>query len=151
MKHALVFIAVVVAFASPVFSQSKSKEQTRNAKVEQELKTLVRMWDNAMVARDAATLDRLLADEWSFVGGMDKQRYLALVKSSMGFESAVSTNFNVRVYGNTTALSAVDTIKKKANGRESINKYLYLDVWIKRDGRWQCVSTHSTPFKEGEQ
>lgn len=44
-------------------------------------------------------------------------------------------------------ITGVDTIKAKNRGQPYENKYLYLDVWVKRDGRWQCVKVHSTLVK----
>src|SRR6266446_5717774 len=47
-----------------------------------ELKNLVRMWDEADVKGDAITLNRLLAEEFTFVGGPSKAEYLASFKST---------------------------------------------------------------------
>jgi imidazolonepropionase-like amidohydrolase/ketosteroid isomerase-like protein len=113
----------------------------------QTLRDLVRTWDEASVKGDAATLDRLLADEFTFVGGVRKAAYLASVtaKSSDTYvESAVSDEVLVQVYGNTAVVTGVDTIKGKSRGQAYENKYLYMDVWVKRAGRWQCVKVYSS-------
>ena len=46
-----------------------------------ELRNLVRAWDEADVKGDAITLNRLLAEEFTFVGGPSKAEYLASVRS----------------------------------------------------------------------
>jgi len=111
-----------------------------------ELRNLVRIWDEADVNGDAATLDRLLADEFAFVGGPDKAQYLASIKSKSPdtyVESAVSDDVRVQVYGDTAVVTGLDTVKGKNRGQGYENKYLYMDVWVKRSGRWQCVKTYS--------
>ncbi len=151
MKRAL-FLAcalIMCACASLVVGQAKGKKSSRDLKVEQELRALVRQWDEADVKKDVTTLDRLLADEFAFVGGIDKKKYLAFIESGdAGIESAVSDNVKVRVYGATAVLTGLDTIKGKRKGQEYIERYLYMDVWVKRGNRWQCVATQSELLKE---
>src|SRR5215204_3458183 len=104
-----------------------------------ELRNLVRMWDEATVKGDALTLDRLLADEFTFVGGARKAQYLESVKSKPAdtfVESAVSDAVQVQVYGDTAVVTGIDTVKGKNRGQSYENKFVYLDVWIKRAGRW---------------
>src|SRR6266550_1033011 len=111
-----------------------------------ELKNLVRMWDEADVKGDAITLNRLLAEEFTFVGGPSKAEYLASVRSKSPdtyVESAVSDGVQVQVYGNAAVVTGLDTIKGKSKGQVYESKYLYMDVWVKRSGRWQCVKTYS--------
>lgn len=147
----VVLIIVTLAISSLVVGQDQDKQNSHDAKVEQELRKLVRMWDEANVKGDAATLDRILADEFSFVGGANKAEYLASVKSKLPdsvVESAVSSEIQVQIYGTTAVLTAVDTIKSKNKGQPYINKWLYMDVWVERNGRWQCVKTYSSLMKQ---
>jgi imidazolonepropionase-like amidohydrolase/ketosteroid isomerase-like protein len=117
----------------------------------QELRNLVRKWDEANVKGDVAALDSLLADEFTFVGGPDKAQYLASIKSRASdsvVESAVSEDVQVQIYGETAIVVGLDTIKGKTKGQAFEQKWLYLDVWVKRSGRWQCVKTYSTLRKQ---
>src|SRR5256886_5534426 len=47
------------------------------------------------------------------------------------------------LYGTTAVVTGMDTSKGKNRGQGYENKYLYMDVWVKRSGRWQCVKTYS--------
>ena len=70
-------------------------QERENSSVVRELRNLVRIWDEADVKGDAATLDRLLAEEFTFVGGPNKAQYLAAVKSKSPdtyVESATQAN-----------------------------------------------------------
>ncbi len=140
---ALVFL--VLAFSNITFGQTPNN---RNEKVEQELRNLVRLWDEAYVKGDTATLDRLLADEFAFVGGPKKAEYLASFKSrNLVIDSAVSSDIQVQVYGDTAVLIGLDTITGNNKGQTYLTKWLYMDVWIKRNGRWECVKTYSSQAK----
>lgn len=152
MKRILVLVALVLAMQSLALAQARDKKGGRSAKVEQELRNLVRAWDEADVKADAATLDRLLAEEFSFVGGPSKAQYLASVKSrppDSVIESAVSADVQVRVYRDAAIVTGLDTIKGKNKGQPFVNKWLYMDVWVRRGGRWQCVKTYSSLSKPG--
>src|SRR6185503_41723 len=125
---------------------SKDQKDSGNPADIKELRDLVRAWDEASVKGDAATLDRLLADEFTFVGGVRKAAYLESVKvrsADTYVESAVSDELQVQVYGDAAVVTGVDTIKGKSGGQAYENKYLYMDVWVKRAGRWQCVKVYS--------
>lgn len=116
-----------------------------------ELKNLVRIWDEATVRGDAVTLERLLADEFAFVGGPRKAPYLEAIKTKSPetfVESAVSENVQVQVYGDAAVVIGIDIVKGKNSGQPYENKYLYMDVWTKRSGRWQCVKAYSTLSKQ---
>ena len=124
---------------------SKDQKDLGDPSVIKELRDLVSIWDEASVKGDAETLDRLLADEFSFVGGARKAAYLESVKSKSPdtyVESAVSEEVLVQVYGDAAVVTGVDTIKGKSRGQAYENTYLYIDVWVKRSGRWQCVKAY---------
>jgi ketosteroid isomerase-like protein len=145
MKHVFILV-LVLASVSPANAQTRQSHQ--NVKVENELKELVRLWDAASVKRDVKTLDRLLADEFT-LSGTPKADYLAFIAAPETIiESAVSDNFDVRVYGDMAILIANDTITSRRNGAKVVDIYRYIDVWLKRDGRWQCVATESHQIKK---
>ena len=143
IKLSIVLIAVMLSFAS-VNAQSD-----RPAAVEQELIATVRTWDDAFVKGDTATLGRLLADEFAFVGGPRKADYLTSFKTrpADSVQSAASSDIQVQVYGDTAIVVGLDTITGQSKGQGVTTKWLYMDVWVKRDGRWQCVKTYSSAAK----
>jgi len=98
------------------------------------------------VKRDTATLDRLLADEFEFVGGVKKAAYLNSIKmqAADAVTSAISTDLQVLVYDNTAVVTGLDTISGQNKGQPYVAKWLYTDVWVMRAGRWQCVRTHAS-------
>jgi ketosteroid isomerase-like protein len=118
---------------------------------EQELRNLVATWDNAYVKSDTETLGRLLADEFEFVGGAKKADYLASFKTrKWKVQSAVSSDLKVQIYADMAIVTGLDTITIEDADQNQVTKWLYLDVWIKRGGRWQCVKTYSAPLQNRE-
>jgi hypothetical protein len=145
-----IFIVIALVIVVPAIAQGQTKKTNRRLAVEQKLRNLVRMWDEADVKRDTATLARLLADEFTFLGGQAKREYLDSLRSlspDSFTESAVSTDVQVQIYGSTAIVTGLDTIKGKNKGQSYVRKWLYMDVWIWRDRRWQCVKTYASQPK----
>jgi len=142
MRIALIVITIVLCtFVTPTYA---TKDRTPD--VEQELKKLVQTWDEAFVKKDTETLNRLLADEFEFGGGVKKADYLASLKNrKANVLSAVSTDIRVQVYDDMAIVTGVDAITIKDVAQDLLTKWLYMDVWVKRSGRWQCVKTYSAP------
>ena len=141
----ILYLLCVLMFA-PIVVEGQVTNHKSRASLEEHLKSLVRQWDEAIVKRDAATLDRLLADEFEFVGGVKKAAYLNSIKTQAAdaMTSAVSADLQVLVYDNTAVVTGLDTISGHNKGQPYTSKWLYTDVWVKRAGRWQCVRTHAS-------
>src|SRR3954470_3179121 len=141
MKLAILAFTSLLVLSFGWHATTKSNPQS---KVEDELRALVHTWDEAFVKADTATLDRLLADEFAFVGGPRKADYLTSFKTGPAdsVQSAASSDIQVQVYGDTAIVVGLDTITGQSKGQGVTTKWLYMDVWVKRDGRWQCVKTY---------
>ena len=142
MRIALTAIAIVLcALVTPAYAN-----HDRATDAEQELRKLVQTWDEAFVKKDTGTLDRLLAEEFEFVGGVKKADYLASFKTrKANIVSAVSGDVRVQIYNDMAIVTGVDAITVKDVSQDLLTKWLYMDVWVKRGGRCQCVKTYSTP------
>jgi ketosteroid isomerase-like protein len=57
-----------------------------------------------------------------------------------------SEEFRVRVYGDAAVVTALTKAKGKFTGQDFSTQERATDVFIKRDGRWQCVISHLTRF-----
>jgi len=136
---AYAILILLTLFASAVAVPVKSDD----AKDQEQLRQLVRAWDEAFVKNDPATLDRLLADDFEFVNGLKKREYLASFKERPKglVESALSGDLTVQIYENAAVVTGVDTIGGKRQGQPYETKWRFMDVWIRRSGRWQCVKS----------
>jgi ketosteroid isomerase-like protein len=110
---------------------------------------LERGWNEAFYKKDAAFIEKLLAEEFTAIyddGRVgDKATELALVAAfDQQVESAVPDEFAVRVYRDTAVVWFTLRLVGIKDGQRSEMALRYSDVWVIRDGRWQCVSSHST-------
>ena len=118
---------------------------------ERALIQIERDWAVASAANDAAGLDKLMADE--YVGNTDgritpKKQGLADVKSgATKTSSAEASDLTVFVAGDRATVHGLWTETSIQNGKDMSGQYRFTDTFIKRDGRWQAVTTFSTKLK----
>ena len=119
---------------------------------EEELLKVEKEFAKAIVKNDLEGIERLVAVDWIIVGPdgeiVERARFFEVIKSgALTHDLMESEDFRVRVYGDSAVVSAVTRSKGKFMGQEFSTQERATDVFVKRDGRWQCVLTHLTRFK----
>jgi ketosteroid isomerase-like protein len=119
--------------------------------MEEELLRLEDEFARAIANNDASAVDRFLADDWIIVDPdgsiIDKARFLGVIKSgTLTHELMESADLRVRLYGNTAVVTGLTTTKGKFMGQDFTSCERATDIFVKQDGRWQCVLTQLTRF-----
>lgn len=118
--------------------------------VEQQLREMNDEWVKALVRRDAATLDRIMAHDFVFaypMEGGDKAQFISDVTSqNIRVEYLNRENVAVYIWGSTAALTAKDSARWFYNGREFSGQYKIVHVYAERDERWQLVLVQACPI-----
>jgi ketosteroid isomerase-like protein len=116
---------------------------------EQELIRLERDWNAAFLRKDAAFFRNVMADEYvvTFGDGSRGDRAVELQQldsSDEEIESSVPSDFHVKLYGDTAVvLFSLHSIGTHL-GRPLDATFRYIDVFVRRGGRWQCVASQNT-------
>jgi ketosteroid isomerase-like protein len=124
-----------------------SNEKDRES--QEEILQLEREFGEAMIQNDADAIGRFLSDDWIIIdpdgGIIDKSGFLAVIKSgALTHEAMDSEDIRVRTYLNTATVTAVTRSKSKYLGKEFTTRERATDVFVKKNGQWQCVLTHLT-------
>lgn len=103
-------------------------------------------WVKAIVAKDTATVDRLLAED--FIGTTSDVQYgkveaLEDVKTGT-HETLELKNIMVRAYGDAVVVTMDQTEKSRHGKQDFSGHYLFTDVWVKQAGQWHAVSSHGS-------
>ena len=136
------FIALLAAPAGIAARQPVKSDQ-------EVLIELERRWNAAVYENDVKFVATILADEFTatYEDGSrgDKAKELALIAAfNQRVESAVQDDFTIKVFGDTAVVWFTLRLVGFKQGQRTELTLRYTDVWIVRDGRWQCVSAHST-------
>jgi len=119
--------------------------------MEEELLKLEKAFAEAIVKNDLDGIGQLVTDDWIIIDPngeiVDRTRFFEVIKSgALTHDIMESEDFRVRVYGDSAVVTAVTSTKGKFMGQEFRTQERATDVFVKRDGRWQCVLTHLTRF-----
>ena len=139
----LCLLAVVSAVqASGAQSQRVRSDQEILIQLEQD-------WDDAFHRKDVGFIENILTDEFIATYGDgtrgDKAKELALAATfNQEIESSTLDEFTVKVYGDTAVVWFTQHLIVSSQGRALALTYRYVDVFVLRAGRWQCVASQST-------
>ncbi|HZP94200.1 MAG TPA: nuclear transport factor 2 family protein [Burkholderiales bacterium] len=107
---------------------------------------------DAMIRNDAALLADTLAEEFQYhqPNGKvnDKPGYIAQMKSgTVKIFKAERYNVKIHVYGDIATAMGETRLDLELGGQRRNSDLRYLNVWVKRDGRWQLAARQSA-FKQ---
>jgi ketosteroid isomerase-like protein len=116
---------------------------------QQVLIKLERDWDAAFHRKDVVFIDSVLAEEFVSTYGDgsrgDRAKELKLAAEfNQQIDSSTLDEFVVKVYGDTAVVWFTQRLVGPSKGQPLTLTYRYVDVFVMRDGRWQCVASQST-------
>jgi uncharacterized protein (TIGR02246 family) len=144
-------VLLVCACVGPALAQTASPP-AKAPSVSQVVKQLERDWLDAEKAGDADKVSQVLADDWKGVYGdgtkLGKQEFVASVKSgAMKIESFEIAPMEVKVMGNVAVVQGGDTEKSSNNGKDTSGRWIWMDVFVNRDGKWAAVRSQTVLVK----
>jgi Domain of unknown function (DUF4440) len=105
---------------------------------------------NVMVAKDRAGLEAVMHRDLLYFHSSgvadNKDSYIASIFSGKSnYQSIDAVELVTRVYGKTGINTGiVNIVNLSADGKETLLKLRFTDVFVFEDGRWQMVSWQST-------
>jgi hypothetical protein len=155
MKYTAIRLAVslltfIIGTAAAMLSPWRSAAPS-NATAEQEVLRVERQYIQANLEGDIATLDEILADEFSIRTRWgrvtDKPSRLTLLADPFfAFEDIRTSNVRAKVTGDTAVVTGDVYIRSSyGHDRSSGASYSYSREYEQRDGRWRIVTVYVRP------
>jgi ketosteroid isomerase-like protein len=121
----------------------------KRSDVSAEIMALENAWTEAEVHNDPAAIEKILADTIVVTqpdGSIQtKAEMVAYVRDkSNHWDTVVSENMKVHVYGDTAVVTGTYHEKGTSGGKPFENRGLFTDTWMRRNGKWQCVAGHDS-------
>jgi ketosteroid isomerase-like protein len=149
MRHACFSTLIALAILVPAAVAPAAPRATRADATARELRALETTWDDAVVRKDRASLERIVADDFVSIGSggalSDKQRMIAAVLDpELKIEPFETRDVVVRVYGDVAILTGWFAQRGSYHGNAYETASRYTDVYVRRNGTWRAVSAQST-------
>ena len=142
MKRLLVEMSIGLLLASAVCAKQPARKKPSSASVANVLLQMERDWSQAGVSKDTRTVDRILADDWVSVDfrgkSVTKTQAIAELNTPTPPSQPIELgDMKVRVFGDAAVVT----------GKDAAGNYAWMDVFLKRNGRWQAIASQSTKIE----
>jgi ketosteroid isomerase-like protein len=140
MRVRIGLTVLVLACTAPLLAaQSRSS-------VEQMLLRLEDEWTRALVRRDSAAFDRLLAPRFVYTENdqvMTKPQLIgAVVRGADTVEAASNEGMKAYVYDNVAVVTGWLVMKGRGKDGAFSRRYRYTDTWMYDGVRWRVIAAH---------
>ena len=150
MKYHHLILSLTVVLALPAITLAK--EKGTSADVEAALKKIEQELTDTIVKSDTSAFEKYLSSDYLGIGPdgvtQNKSELLADIKSgTLKLESSTTSEMKVQVAGADMAVVVYRSDDKGTyKGKDITGQYRWLDVFVKRDGKWQIAIDQGTPI-----
>jgi ketosteroid isomerase-like protein len=142
-RFAFLTLGLFLCTSSP-FAQEKHVDSD-----EIQIRQLERAWNQAEAKQEVKEVANLVDDTLVYTDYdgsiMNKAEYLKWVAApEQKADHLYDEGLTVHVYGNAAVVVGIYRESGTNKGKRYVVRSRYTDTWIKRDGVWRCVASHST-------
>ena len=104
---------------------------------------LEEQWATALIKRDAATFERLLAPRFVYTENASVMNRGEVIKSVTGpdrVESARNESMEIHDFGDVQVITGVLNLRGRGKSGAFNRRYQFTDTWQRRNGRWQIIA-----------
>ena len=147
MRRTLVIAVLTLTATSIALGQEQSASRDQRSSVEQAIRQVDNERIQAQIGADRVALDRIYADDFIGVGPSGTVRTKPEVISDftsgdLKFQSIITDEVQVRVYGNTVVETGLSTMVGQDKGKAVPRDTRFTRVWVKQQRRWRLVANH---------
>lgn len=148
-KRILLTVVMTLALPALILGQTNGKNGNKKDSSEQAVRQALDELAAGLRNNDTAVLDRIYADNYTFVGDtgmiMTKAQRIAAFKSGdLKYESISHEVVSIYLFRDTATVITRYTTKMAPGVKFSDGKFLTSLTFVKLKGRWQLVAAHNT-------
>lgn len=142
----IVMVSLLLIAPSVTFGQTRANKSDLKSKDQQALLRQLENWIEAFKRNDIDALKRIMAADFALIASDGKvlsreQDLEPLISGGLKFESMVTNDVNVFVYGNTAIVTGIGTYQINFKGQQSTIRERFYDIYQKRKGQWLVIAS----------
>jgi ketosteroid isomerase-like protein len=152
MKKSFVPFLVITSIA---FALAPSARAQDNSAIETKLKQMEDAWAKALLDKDQAAVGSMVADDYAGITSkgehQNKSQLVDEIKTSTDtLNASTNDSMEVHVYGPSLAtVVGMSTEKgKDKEGKQFSRSFGWVDTWMERNGKWECIAEAVMPLKK---
>jgi uncharacterized protein DUF4440 len=139
-----VIVALCMASFGAWYVRGQDARLVSDETARQETRKVDDAFNRAVMERDGAALEQVLADKLSWIARGDrltKAQVIADIQSgNLHFKSLTHEDLLINVFGNTTVVTGHSTSVLEYKGKLFTTPRLFTTVYMKLDGKWQMIA-----------
>ena len=148
MKAIIVAISLISVSTVSVVHAADASHVSGKSAVD-EIRALELERNQAIVHGDAATLERMTSDDYTFITLRGEMRTKAQIVDTFRagaakYQSRDISDLNIRVYGDAAVVTGRAIQKGAENGKDYSGDYWFTRVYVRKGSRWTTVALQTT-------
>lgn len=146
----------LVAFATTPCARAEDSSAGADA-IKSKLKQMEDVWGKALMDKDSAAVGNMVAEDFAGFNSKgektNKSKLLDEIKNETNtLSSSVNDSMDVHVYApNLATVCGLSSEKgKDKDGKEFTHRYAWVDTWMERNGKWECIAEAVMQFPENK-
>jgi hypothetical protein len=148
-------VAIACVCVLPAFGQApkgRGAMKAEMAEISDTIQKLEHEWTDAEKSGDVEKLSQIVAADWKGLQPdgttITRKELLSEVKSGAEkIESAEFGPMDVKVMGRVAVVQGSDTEKSSLKGKDTSGKWIWMDVFVNRNGNWVAVRSQGAMAK----
>ena len=146
-------LTVIISIQIAAAQDKTTDAKPRDAEVVKQIEQLEEARNQAILKGDAAAIERMTADDYTFITLKGELRTKAeIVKGfasgAFKYQSRTISDLKIRVYGDTAVVTGRSVQKGIENGKDYSGDYWFTRVYVKQNGAWMTVALQTTMIQK---
>ena len=156
MKKALTPLLAITLLGLAVAPCAHAQDNSADADATKtKLKQMEDTWEKAFVDKDTGAVADMLAEDYAGISSKGKRQNKSELLDEMKSEpetltSATNDSMEVHLYEPSvaTVVGASTEKGKDQHGKQFTRSFSWIDVWMERNGKWECIGEAVTLLHE---
>jgi ketosteroid isomerase-like protein len=143
------FTIFIAMLSMQVAAAQDNATALQDAAAVEEIKHLEEARNQAILRGDAAALERMTADDYTFITLKGERRTKTdivrrFASGGFKYQSRSISDLKIRVYGDAAIVTGRSVQEGTENGKHYSGNYRFTRVYVKQNGAWKTVALQTT-------